>query len=395
MKNEFSINKISDFVGNKNEILNLKNSIENESKCLLIKGLPMTGKTTLIKLILKDLKLDYKYILANTLPNKKNINTFINNYISSYDIKSLINNEKVKRVIIIDNLETLNNNHKHCLIELSKIYKKYNQVLIFITNKNHFKFSKIINEICSIIQINNPNNSEIKEYIYKYNNHYDDKKINLLIKKCNNNIKLLNDLLIDKSYINNSIQNSHTLFNIIYKLFINYNSIESVIKYYNHDKYLLPLIFHENYLNFLNKNKEISESDRTKVISNILKSFIHYDQLDNYMYAYQYWDLQDICGLISCSVGSFYINKYSNIEDNINSKFLLSEIAFTSYLNKVSLISINKKTINKLCNIFNVNNIYKLLQIRYLILNTDCENLINHFKLTSKELLTLSKIDKT
>ena len=390
MKNDFFIKNIGDFVGNKNKILNIVKIIKDESKCILIKGLPMSGKTTLIKLILDDLNIEYKYILANTLPNKKNIQNFINNYFSSYDIKDLITNVKTTKIIVIDNLETLNNNHKYCLIELSKIYIKYNKLIIFITNKNHFKFSKIVNEMCESITIDNPTNQELNNYILNINPDLSPDNITMLIKKSNNNIKILNDFLMKKNCINNSIQTNSTLFNIVFELLNNYISLETVISYYNHDKYLLPLLFHENYLNFLNKSN-ISRTNENIILLNILKSLIYYDQLDNYMYAYQYWDLQDICGLISCSIGSYYITKYINT----NSTFLLKDIVFTSYLNKVSLISINRKTIQKLCDKFNVNSIYKLLRIRYLLEFTNSSDLIKRYNLSSKELLTLVKIDKT
>ena len=143
----------------------------------------MSGKTTLIKLILDDLNIEYKYILANTLPNKKNIQNFINNYFSSYDIKDLITNVKTTKIIVIDNLETLNNNHKYCLIELSKIYIKYNKLIIFITNKNHFKFSKIVNEMCESITIDNPTNQELNNYILNINPDLSPDNITILIKK--------------------------------------------------------------------------------------------------------------------------------------------------------------------------------------------------------------------
>lgn len=390
MNNNYLIQKLDDFIGNKDEIINIKDLIKNNSKCILIKGNATTGKSTLIKLILEELKIDYKFILANTLPNKKNIGNFINNYFSSYDIKDLINNVKNKKVIIIDNLETLNNNHKHFLVELSKNYIKYNKLLIFITNKNHFKFSKIINEITNLVIINNPSFDEIKTYLYKQNPSFTNDEIKSLIKKSKSNIKILNDFLINKNYINNYNQPNNTLFNIIYELFNNYVSLETVINYYNHDKYLLPLVFHENFLNYLTKCTMTPENKHI-ILSNIFKSLIYYDQLDNYMYAYQYWDLQDICGLISCSIGSYYINNYSKPK----SDFLLNEILFTSYLNKVSLISINRKTIIKLSNKFNINNIYKLLRIRYLIELTNNETIINYYNLSSKDLGTLSKIDKT
>lgn len=393
------IKNSSNFIGNKEEILKIKNLINspNLSKCILIKGPPISGKTTLIKCLLNELNIQHNYVIASNLPNKKNISNFIDRYFNTYNIQDLIFKINQKNALIIDNIETLNNNHKHCIIELSKKCSKTNKIIIFICNKNHFKCSKIINEISSIVNITHPSTVDITNFIKETYPQFSDDWIKLAIKNSNNNIKNIY-LFIQNNKIDHHVKViDNNLFNIVYKLLTNYSSLEDIIKYYNNDKYLLPLIFHENYLHFLDKLK-INNEHKNEIMIKIMNSLIDYDQLDNYMYAYQYWDLQDVCGLISCSVGSYYINKYNKSTNLITS--VSNDMKFTSYLNKVSLISINRKTINKLANYFKIDDIYKLLRIRYLIQHYDINNdilkeLLITYNISNKEITSLKKIDKT
>lgn len=393
------IKNSADFIGNKDEIVKIKNLVDSEnlSKCILIKGPPTSGKTELIKCLLNEMNIQYNYVIASNLPNKKNISNFMDHYFNTYNIHNLIFKIKQKSALIIDNIETLNNNHKHCIVELSKKCIKTNKIIIFICNKNHFKCSKIINEISTVININHPETDEITTFIKTNYPQFSDDWIELAIKNSNNNIKNIY-LFIQNNKIDNHVNSvDNNLFNIVFKLLTNYTSLEDVIKYYNNDKYLLPLIFHENYLQFLDKLK-INNEHKNEIMIKIMKSLIDYDQLDNYMYAFQYWDLQDICGLISCSVGSYYINKYNKCNNLIIN--ISEEMKFTSYLNKVSLISINRKTINKLAEYFNIDDIYKLLRVRYLVTNYDINDeilkkILVNYNITNKEIASLKKIDKT
>ena len=395
MKIDNLIKKTSDFIGNLDGINQIKNILNNSTKCILIKGPPSCGKTTLIKLILNELNIKYNYLTASKLPSRKHITNFINMYFNTYNIADLINQKNNKNAIIIDNVETLNNNHKYCLLEIIKRFYKSKKFIIFITNKNHYKCSKIVNEISETILISNPSKKDIIYYVKQNFPDLDNEWIEVALKESNGNINTLNNFIKNNKIIINKKIHTTNLFNIVYQLFSNYISFENIIDYYNNDKYLLPLIFHENYLQYLNYLKLNIKKKENDIIDKIMLSLIDYDQLDNYMYAYQYWDLQDICGLISCSIGSYYLNKYNKVQ--LDDKLIINKMCFTSYLNKVSLISINRKSIEKIYNFFQINDIYKLLRIRYLINNIPedkLENIMKNYHITKKELITLIKIDK-
>ncbi len=393
MESNLTINKLDDFIGNKDKIEEIKKLLVNsqQNKCILIKGPPISGKTTLIKLILEELNLNNIKLIATKLPSKKNMKFFLNQYFNTCNVSNLILNKLEKSILVIDNIETLNNNHKYILLELSKRYNK-TKIIVFITNKSHFKCSKIINEMSTTITLDHPKSNEIVTHITKHFPDIDLEWLNSAIVQSNNNINIIYNSIYNKKIVS-SVDGNNNLFIIVYKLLTDYISLETVINYYNNDKYLLPLIFHENYIQYLNK-LNINKKNKYDILFNIMNSLIDYDQLDNYMYAYQYWDLQDICGLISCSVGSYYINKYRT--DSVDES-IINSMKFTSYLNKVSLISINRKTIEKLSNFFKINDIYKLLRIRHLIINNETsklEDILSHYKITNKEITSLQKIDK-
>jgi len=388
------IKNSNDFVGNKETILNLKNTLTKDklNKFILIKGSSLTGKTFLIKQLLVELNINFKYLIASNLPNKKNINTFINELFKSKDVYQLILNKIQSRLIIIDNIETLTTNHKCCILELIKCLTKYSKTfIILITNKNHIKFSKLINDNSIVFNIINPTITELFNFIKK-NTNLTDSYINNILKQSTNLKKL--ELLIGKNSI--ITNDNKTLFDITNLILTEYKSINNIINYYNFDKYLLPLTIHENYLLYIN-NLNISLIDKIKILNEIIYSFITYDKLDNHMYACQYWDLQNICGLIPCLYISYNISKYK-LEKPVPS------LKFTLYLNKVSLISINRKSIHKLLIKFNISDIYKILRLRYFLLQCidkdssitlSLTNILDYYNISKKELQSINNIYKS
>lgn len=372
----FNFNKLENFIGNKNEIKNIKNFINNNEKFLIIIGKPNTGKTKLIKLIFNNLNLNYNYIIASNLPNNNNIESFTNLYFNNVNLKHLLskNYNKSNKYLIIDNIELLNNCNKKIVSEI--LHKKIiNKKIIFITNKTYFKFNKILlKNVNNIIEINNPSKLEITEFLKKnYNNLNNNEYLNDIIYKYEN----VNDILL---YINNNkilgnIQNNNIL-NIINNLLTSKFSFENIYHLYNFDKYKIPLLLYENYNNYLFK---------INTLDKILESLILYDIIDNYMYATQNWKLQNICGLIPTL----------NISILLNNKNVNNKIKFTKYLNKISLISINGKSIYKYFNLFKINNIYKLLQIINYISNLNNINTFAKNNLIDLKLLeNITKIDK-
>ena len=374
---DYKFSKLENFIGNKNQIEDIKKFINNNNEeFLLVTGQVKTGKTKLIKLILNNLKLNYNYIIATNLPNNNNVTTFMNTYYKSHNIKHLLSKKYniSNNFLIIDNLELLNNSNKNIITELLKKKKIMKKKIIFIANKNYFKFNKLIYKVVpNIIHINNPSKNELFDFFS--NNFTNVNNINIDNIICE--YKNVNDILlhINNNKILGDFQNTNILC-IIKKLLTTNYSFENINNLYKYDKYKIPLLLYENYYKYL---------FNINILKNILESLILYDIIDNYMYAMQNWELQNICGLIPTLL----------ISKSLNNKNIQSDIKFTKYLNKISLISINRKSIYKYFNLFKINNIYKLLQIINYIKNIDnIDTFANKYSINLKLLENISKIDK-
>ena len=374
---DYKFTRLENFIGNKNQIEDIKKFINNKNEeFLLLTGEVKTGKTELIKLIFNNLKLNYNYIIATNLPNNNNVTSFMNIYYKSHNIKHLLSNNYniSNNYLIIDNLELLNNSNKNIITELLKKKKIIKKKIIFIANKNYFKFNKLIYKIVpNLIHIKHPSNNEMFDFFSNNFNHINNLNLDNIICEYKN----VNDILLhlNNNKILGNLQNTNIL-NIIKKLLTNNYSFEIINNLYKYDKYKIPLLLYENYYNYL---------FNINILKNILESLILYDRIDNYMYARQNWELQNICGLIPTLL----------ISNLLNNKDIQSEIKFTKYLNKISLISINRKSIYKYFHLFKINNIYKLLQIIDYIQNIDNINTFAKEKSINLKLLeNISKIDK-
>lgn len=190
------------------------------------------------------------------------------------------------------------------------------------------------------------------------------------------------------------------LFDATSKILNNYLDYETIIKLYEFEKVLLPLMIHENYIKkILHKNKD----DWNSVLYNLVKisdSISRGDNIETSIYTDQNWYLQNIHGFYTCINTSYWINKTNN-------KYTIDkdQIKFSSDLNKTSLKNINKKNIINLLKIFPNKSIYDILILNKIcnhLINTDENKLIKLLNNSSKskdinikELELCLKIDKT
>jgi hypothetical protein len=189
------------------------------------------------------------------------------------------------------------------------------------------------------------------------------------------------------------------LFDSTKRILNNYLDYDTIIKLYESEKVLLPLMIHENYLKkILNK----SNDSWPDIISNIVKvsdSISRGDNIETSIYTDQNWYLQNIHGFYTCINTSFWINKTKS-----NYKIDSNDIKFSSDLNKTSLKNINRKNIINLSKIINNKSNQEIL-----MLNRICNHLIQENKenelikiltgynkdISIKEIELCLKIDKT
>ena len=423
---------ILDIIGNKNQIniltewlINIDNNT-SKNYSIIISGNQGLGKTTTIELILKHFNYIIKIIKPNEIKDHR-IYEEINDY---YDFKNSIyaklafNNNKNKKIaIIFDETEniTLSSEKKYIM----DIYKKNNKLkafpLIFISNNHHSKLLYDLKKECSELIFINPTNTELKDYIIKIYDkeniilenytsmidkiidfsQYDFRRlINILqelVYHISNNI--LTEFILDEYIITSKKKNIDIgLFKSTKTLFNKYLKYNDIMRLYQIEKVLLPLMVHENYIKkiVLNNNKSIKSimDDLFKISISLSKA----DNIETSIYTDQNWYLQSIHGFFSCIEPSYLLNN-----NNIN-KIKLDDIKFSGDLNKSSLKNINKKNITNLSKIINNKNISEILMLNkisnFLITNNKEDLLISILKkynnsLNIKDLELCLKIDKT
>jgi hypothetical protein len=415
-------------IGNHLQINNFKTWIKNlsttKNQGIIISGNQGLGKTLTIKLILEDLGYIPRIINPNEIKDHRIYDDFNDyyNFINSIYSKIQFSKNKNKKIaLIFDETEniTLTSEKKYIM----DIYKENNKLksfpLIFISNNQHSKLLNDLKKGCHEITFINPSIIELKYLINKIcvneNITFEsDILIDKLIKFAQNDIRRLINLLQELSYHNNNITEINInefieksreknidigLFDSTEKILNNYLDYDTIIKLYEFEKVLLPLMIHENYLKkILNKSKDTWQN----IIYNIVKvsdSISRGDNIETSIYTDQNWYLQNIHGFYTCLNTSYWINK-----NNTHNQIKNEEIKFSSDLNKTSLKNINRKNIVNLSKIINNKSNQEIL-----MLNKICNHLIDQNneielikilngygkEISIKELELCLKIDKT
>lgn len=130
------------------------------------------------------------------------------------------------------------------------------------------------------------------------------------------------------------------------------------LKIYESDKSLLPMMVHENYVNFIAAQGAPTVFCQLEEIQDCIDSIIEGDIIDKTMYNNQSWHLQPIHGLNSCFIPSYYINKYQ--------KPYFQKSKFTTALGKFSLHCSNRKNVNGIISTVNGKFSYNIEDIRVL-----------------------------
>ena len=410
--NKYKPINISQIVGNTTQIATFKNWIENlsinKNQSIIISGSQGLGKTLTIKLILESLNYIVRIINPNEIKEHRIMNDFNDyyNFLNSiyskiqFDESNNKNNNKNKKIaLIFDETEniTLTSEKKYII----DIYKENNRTksfpLIFISNNQHSKLLNDLKKNCMEIVFTNPSVSELKQFIKKICLKEkivweSDNIIEKLISFSQNDVRRLINLLQELSFhisnekitnnkINEFIEKSREknidigLFDSTSRILNNYLDYETIMKLYESEKVLLPLMIHENYLKkILNKTKNSWSNIITNIV-NVSDSLSRGDNIETSIYTDQNWYLQNIHGFYTCLNTSYWINKKEKNNKSNSSNYIIepSDIKFSSDLNKTSLKNINRKNIINLSKIINNKSNHEIL-----MLNKICNNLIQN-----------------
>ena len=426
--NKYRPKYLNEVIGHKEQIKQIKQWIINlnssKNQAIIISGIHGIGKSLTVKLIFEELNYLIRIIYPNEIKDHRIFDDFNDYYNHKNSIHSKINfkNDNKKQLVLIfeetENI-TLTSEKKYIMDIFKENNKKKCFPLIFISNNQHSKLLNDLKKNCDEIQFNSPSKLDFFKLIKSICNEEkikidNDDAVTILIEFCQKDIRRLINLLqefsynfkeIKKEYVLDFINKSREknidigLFDATGKILNNYLDYDTILKLYESEKVLLPLMIHENYIRkVLNKCSD----NWNDVLFNLVKisdSISRGDNIETSIYTDQNWYLQNIHGFYTCLNSSYWINK-SNKDNNIDVK----KIKFSSDLNKTSLKNINRKNITNLSKIIPNKSIYEILILNricnYLILNNKetyiIELLSSYYKdISIKEIELCLKIDKT
>lgn len=294
------------------------------------------------------------------LEGTKNISQFF----SKDSSKNKKKDTDKKIVLIADSLESIALlNEKTVIANIRKHNDQYWFFpIIFISDTHHSKLLSDLKKTCETIYFFSPFDSELEKLSRKIESKekikFENDEIRTSIaESAQGDIRRLLTILSDlkdiyktetignkelAKYLNFSVNKDSELdiYGVTLKLFHNYGDYGKCMKYYDIDRGLIPLIFHENYLKIVNhKMKGNKSKKRIDLIKKISSMISEGDLVDNIIYSSQIWDLHVVHGYYSVVAPCYYIN------ENDNSPIFTGKMDFTSDYNKASIRSINKKNI--------------------------------------------------
>jgi hypothetical protein len=186
------------------------------------------------------------------------------------------------------------------------------------------------------------------------------------------------------------------------KLISSYTSITDILKLYNNEKVLLPLMLHDYYIKTI-FYKELPSKMIIPIIQRISDSISYSDIVETNIYVDQNWYLHDIYGFFSCVKTSYELNKYNTKTKPIDYYFSVKYSC--SDLNKTATKHINSNRLSEIANdelIFKNKTLPEMLMInKYIVqlIKLDKYNrikeLMKEYKMSIKGLEKILKIDKT
>jgi replication factor C subunit 1 len=423
--NKYRPNNLNQIIGHKMQIKKFKEwllNLKTKNNAVIISGNHGIGKTLTIKIILENEGYYVRIINPNEIKDFKNIDDFDDYYNQENSILNKINLKKNNKIaILFDEVENISlKSEKKSIMEIFKENNKTNSFpLIFITNNQHSKLLNDLKKNCEEIRFYSPSsleitnliktisinenfkiidNDEIYEKIINFSQYDIKRLINILQELSFHYKEIISITQLDDFFIKSRQKNIDIgLYEATEKILNTYNDYETVMKLYETEKVLLPLMIHEHYLKkILTKTKQPWD----KILYSLVKtsdSISRGDNIETSIYTDQNWYLQNIHGFYTCLNTSFWINK-SNPDYEIKIE------KFSSDLNKTSLKNINKKNINNLLKILSNKTVDEIIYINqlanYLFQNGKEDILIsilqNYKKdITIKEIDLCLKIDKT
>jgi hypothetical protein len=362
-----------DFIGHFKFIIDFKTFLKLNSKFdkpILCIGYSGIGKTSLLKLLFKEMNFNFKEIIYS---NSYKIE--IDNYLNNKTIDDFF--KKNKKLLFFDDLETFLCD-KHFINYFINLKKNTNIPIICIINKLYNRKFNDLKKKSKVFYISRPPFDKCYKYIINILNNENIlitenfiEDIKNYIKKNNNNIKsiLINlDNFINNKNYNNLIDNTFNdidLFDIINKLFTRTYTIRELDKIVYNDISLITMLLHENIIKHYQNRILKKNNENNKIIINeyynIIDNICTGDIIEKYIYINNDWNLYKLTSIIKIFPLNNYINKYK-----INNNTVIQN-NFTKILTKYSLKCNYDKKIIQYSNNLHLSKIYYNIVIQNII----------------------------
>ena len=352
------VNELCDRKSLINDICDKMRYIENNKykidiqKGIYIYGPPGSGKTHLVKYILKILNYDMVYYSASDIRNKSVIDSITKYNMSNVNVLSMFQKKKKNIAIVMDEIDGMNNGDKGGITGLIKLVRpkktkkqkqeEYTFNPIICIGHHHFdKKIKDLMKVCNVFEVKPPSDNQIKNIIDYFMPNLNNQDI--YINYIQNDISKLTfihkmylsmkgniiydnvkKLLNQKSY-NEDIKNTT-------RYIINNNtSIEEHNNLINEtDRTIVALLWHENIIDMFGK---FNHTDVVDFYIKVLENMCFADFIDRITFQKQIWQFNEMSSLIKTMKNNYI---YSEFNKNNYKYSHNSDIRFTKVLTKYS-----------------------------------------------------------
>jgi len=416
--------KIDEFCGHEKVIVELKKWLENyyipktkgdnQKPNLIIMGAPGIGKTTLAHILLQTHGYDVIELNASDTRNGEQIDSIFKEILkASNNVACLLNYEKKKIGIIMDEIDGLSTGDKGGMKKLQYYLQKNNYFtpIILTSNIAHYTLtgSKKLAELkknCLFYSLDPvPNHIIYKKINWIVEQEHIEEIItppllNILIQNSCSDFRVILNLidftvLLSKTkelnfesmieYIkNNTKEVNYDLFQATEKLFKpnSFKNESDIFNMFDLERYNLPLSSYDNlYKYILTYDKENLE-----LIQNVLHKFTDSILIENAIYNGLHWELfESQCALTIFTIYSIFgYMKHKGAKNTFNSKI-------TSRMN---CINANRDTRSKITKCIGIDNKNYHLYVEYLVAKIlkDPENIKKNMEdndLSKEEMLRL------
>lgn len=372
---------IEEFDFYNDEIEKIKKWITNyphSKKILFIYGDCGVGKTCLANTILKQFNYNKIELNPTDIKGQKKIEEFFRKTLTYRNVIDMFNEGNSPMGILLDEIDTicklsdkgsfgefidmLKDNEKHELNKKKKkpdSFIKLKNPIICTSNVTNDKKIAELKKYSEVIYLERPKKKEIFniiERIYnKYNKKIDDETKLEICEQCQGDIRQLL-LILEGLYcftgvndININIYNEYKkcisqkeesieLIDITKKLMTDTLSYDNIQYYFDSDCMLIPLMIYHNSLDYIKGCEDIFKK-KLKTYKNIMGSLCIHDTVQTNIFEFQDWDnLYDIAGFYGSVLPNYHFTQLKNKK--------IVTVEFTTLLNKVSQMYINKKMLN-------------------------------------------------